>query len=91
MFCSDECKKARIKARYQERREERLQYSRIWRAEHPDAAERFKTKHPNYERDRWRKIRGTKEYHKTCVICGMPFVTVRPQKITCSDECSRKR
>lgn len=44
-----------------------------------------------YERDRWRKIRGSKEYHKTCVICGTPFTTVRPQKITCSNECSRKR
>lgn len=45
---------------------------------------------PHHARDRWRKIRGTKEHHKICVICGMPFATVRPQKKACSEECRRE-
>lgn len=89
MFCSDECKKARIKQRYEAEKEQRLAYNQKYHVEHPEARERFKERHPNYERDRWRKIRGTTEQIKTCIVCGKEFVTTLPQKKTCSDECKR--
>ena len=39
------------------------------------------------ERDRSRKIRGSKEHVRECVVCGKAFTTWLPQKKTCSDEC----
>ena len=52
--------------------------------------EQYRAENPHYDRDRWRKIRGTKEHHKICVICGVPFATVRPQQKACSEECRRE-
>lgn len=55
-------------------------------------AEYLATKKPqNYDRDRWRKIRGSQEYTKECIVCGKTFKTWYPQKITCSDECKKVR
>lgn len=91
LFCSDACKKARIKQRYEAEKEERKAYAMRWRKEHPDYYEQRKKAIPNYERDRWRKIRGSREYTRKCVICGKAFKTWYPQKITCSDECKKVR
>lgn len=89
LFCSDACKKARIKQRYEAEKEERKAYAMRWREEHPDYYEQYKKKAPNYERDRWRKIRGSQEYTKECIVCGKTFKTWYPQKQTCSDECKK--
>ena len=91
LFCSDACKKARIKQRYEAEKEERKAYAKRWREEHPNYYEQRKKTAPNYERDRWRKIRGSQEYTRECPICGETFTTWYPQKQTCSDACSRIR
>lgn len=89
MFCSDACKKARVKQRYEAEKDERLAYQRKWREEHSDEAKkRFKERHPDYGRDRSRKKRGSQEYKRTCLVCGKEFTTWLPQKKTCSKECS---
>ena len=33
----------------------------------------------------------SEKYYRKCVICGKPFETVYPSKITCSLECSAQR
>lgn len=80
-YCSDKCKKEAQRRRYEEHREELLAYGREYRR-------KLKEENPHYDRDRWRKIRGTKEYHRVCKVCGKPFITVFPHAITCSKECS---
>ena len=88
MFCSDACRKARVKQRYEAEKDKRLAYQREWRKEHSDEAkERFKERHPNYSRDRARRNRGSQEYTKICIECGKTFTTWNPNKGTCSDEC----
>lgn len=88
MFCSDACKKARIKQRYEAEKEKRRIYQKKWYEEHKEeATERFKERHPNYQRDRYRVLRGSQEYTRTCVVCGKEFTTWLPQKKTCSEEC----
>lgn len=87
MFCSDACKKARVKQRYERDRDKRIAYTRQWQNDHPEAKDKFKENHPNYDRDRSRLIRGSKEYTKECIVCGKVFTTWLPQKKTCSDEC----
>ena len=87
MFCSDACKKARVKQRYERDRDKRIAYTRQWQNDHPEAKDKFKENHPNYDRDRSRKIRGSKEYARECIVCGKAFTTWLPQKKTCSDEC----
>ena len=89
MFCSDACKKARVKQRYEAEKERRLAYQKEWRSKNSEGAKaRFAEKHPNYGRDRSRQIRGSKEYTKECIVCGKVFTTWRPQKKTCSYECA---
>lgn len=83
-YCSEACKTEMAKQRYQNNKEERLEYAKKYREE-------LKKKNPNYERDRWREIRGTVEYERECEICGTVFSTTMPQKVTCSAECSKKR
>ena len=87
MFCSDACKKARVKQRYERDRDKRIAYTRQWQNDHPEAKDKFKENHPNYDRDRSRLIRGSKEYARECIVCGKAFTTWLPQKKTCSDEC----
>ena len=87
MFCSDACKKARVKQRYERDKDKRLEYIRQWQNDHPEAKGKFKENHPNYDRDRSRLIRGSKEYARECIVCGKAFTTWLPQKKTCSDEC----
>ena len=87
MFCSDACKKARVKQRYERDRDKRIAYTRQWQNDHPEAKDKFKENHPNYDRDRSRLIRGSKEYARECIVCGKAFTTWLPQKKTCSNEC----
>ena len=88
MFCSDACKKARVKQKYEAEKEKRLAYQKKWREEHmKEAKERFKERHPDYYRERARKMRNSQEYTRTCVVCGKEFTTWLPQKKTCSEEC----
>lgn len=82
-YCSDKCRKEAMRRRYEEHKEERLAYGKEWR-------EKQKEKNPHYARDRFRKIRGTKEYHRVCVICGKSFITPFSYCITCSKECSKE-
>lgn len=80
-YCSDECRKKAIKQRYEKHRDELLSYAK-------EKRKKLKEENPHYERDRWRKIRGTVIYKRKCVICGKEFETPFPQAITCSKECS---
>lgn len=90
MFCSDVCKKARIKQRYEDEKEKRLDYQKAWRKKHgEEAKKRFNERHPNYYRDRSRSLRGSAEYTRQCEVCGNEFSTFFPQAKTCSDNCSR--
>ena len=86
-YCSDACRKAATKVRQDRWRSEHPDYHKSYKDEHPEAFERFREKNPNYDRDRARKIRGSKEYVKECIVCGKTFKTWLPQKKTCSDEC----
>lgn len=89
-YCSDECKKEATKRRQKKWREEHPDYHKEYHKEHSEVVEKFKESHPNYDRDRWRKIRGSEEHTKKCVICGKMFSTWNPNKKTCSDECKDK-
>lgn len=89
-YCSDECKKEATKRRQKKWREEHPDYHKEYHKEHPEAAEKFNERNPNYSRDRARKTRGSQEYVKECVICGSTFTTWNPNKKTCSDDCRRK-
>lgn len=88
MFCSDACKKARVKQRYEADKENRKLYQQKYYEEHKEEiTSKFKNNHPNYGRDRSRQMRGSKEYTRECLVCGKAFTTWLPQKKTCSDEC----
>lgn len=88
-YCSEACRKEATRRRQAKWRVDNPDYQKKYAEEHPKAQERFKERHPNYERDRWRKIRGTIEQTKVCIVCGKEFITTRPQKMTCSEECKR--
>lgn len=89
-YCSDECKKEATKRRQKKWREEHPDYHKEYHKEHPEAVEKFNEQNPNYSRDRARKMRGSRERVKECVICGSAFTTWNPNRKTCSDECRRK-
>lgn len=89
-YCSDECKKEATKRRQKKWREEHPDYHKEYHKEHPEAAKKFNEQNPNYSRDRARKMRGSQEYVKECVICGSAFTTWNPNKKTCSDMCKDK-
>lgn len=89
LYCSDECRAEAARRRMAKWREEHPDYHKQYHADHPEAAERFREKHPHYDRDRWRKIRGTVIYKKTCIICGKEFETPFQQATTCSKGCSK--
>lgn len=88
-YCSPECKKEAARRRQEKWRAEHPEYHKHYHADHPEAAERFKERHPHYGRDRWRKIRGTKIYKRVCEVCGKEFETPFPYAVTCSKECSK--
>lgn len=81
LFCSDGCRKARVKQRYEQDKDVRAEYQKQYRLEH------LSKQSSDYWRDRSRKMRGSKEYTKNCIVCGREFKTWLPQKKTCSDAC----
>ena len=89
-YCSDECKREATRIRQLKWREEHPDYHKIYHDAHPEAKTRFNESHPNYQRDRYRRIRGTVVETKVCVICGKAFETALPHQITCSEECSKE-
>ena len=97
-YCSDECKKIGrkkyFKERYNNNAEKLKEQSREWREKHPEYikayADRYRKENPHYDRDRWRKIRGSEKHVFECIVCGKVFETWNPNKITCSDECKRE-
>lgn len=92
-YCSDGCRTAAMKQRQAKWRKDHPDYHKEY-LRNGDARKRFEVKHPNYDRDRFRKLRGSEEYTRRCVVCGGMFTTYRPNKLTCSAECkaeNRKR
>ena len=96
-YCSDECRKIGrkeyFKERYNNNAEKLKEQSREWREKHPEYikayADRYRKENPHYDRDRWRKIRGSEKRVFECIVCGKVFETWNPNKKTCSDECKQ--
>lgn len=89
-YCSDECKREATRIRQLKWREDHPDYHKNYHDAHPEARARFIEAHPNYDRDRSRRKRGTIVEAKVCVICGKTFETALPHQITCSEECSKE-
>ncbi|MBO7726942.1 MAG: HNH endonuclease [Oscillospiraceae bacterium] len=86
-YCSDACKKAARKETLAKWREENKDYQKNWREAHPEYAAEWVKNHRSYGRDRSRKIRGSKEHNRKCVVCGKEFSTYIQHKHTCCDKC----
>lgn len=95
LYCSDVCRKQGrkeyFKSRYENNKEQLNEQSKIWRENHREYTKikqrEWNKKNPDYGTNRSRKIRGSKEYTRECIVCGKAFTTWLPQKKTCSDEC----
>ena len=95
LYCSDACRKQGrkeyFKSRYENNKEQLKEQSKIWRENHREYTKikqrEWNKKNPDYGTNRSRKIRGSKEYARECLVCGKAFTTWLPQKKTCSDEC----
>jgi predicted nucleic acid-binding Zn ribbon protein len=95
LYCSDACRKQGrkeyFKSRYENNKEQLNEQSKIWRENHREYTKikqrEWNKKNPDYGTNRSRKIRGSKEYARECIVCGKAFTTWRPQKKTCSDAC----
>ena len=95
LYCSDACRKQvrkeYFKLRYENNKEQLKEQSKNWRENHREYIKikqrEWNKKNPDYGTNRARKIRGSKEYARECIVCGKVFTTWRPQKKTCSDEC----
>lgn len=95
LYCSDVCRKQGrkeyFKSRYENNKEQLNEQSKIWRENHREYIKikqrEWNKKKPDYGTNRSRKIRGSKEYVRECIVCGKAFTTWLPQKKTCSDEC----
>lgn len=82
-YCSDACRKIAARIRHDKWLQENPNYLKDYQQKHPD---KYKQS-PEYSRERSRRIRGSKEYTKECIVCGKVFKTWIPHKKTCSDEC----
>ncbi|MBR6309130.1 MAG: HNH endonuclease [Lachnospiraceae bacterium] len=95
LYCSDACRrqgrKEYFKSRYENNKEQLNEQSKIWRENHREYTKikqrEWNKKNPDYGTNRSRKIRGSKEHARECIVCGKAFTTWLPQKKTCSDEC----
>ena len=95
LYCSDACRKQGrkeyFKSRYENNKEQLNEQSKIWRENHREYIKikqrEWNKKNSDYGTNRSRKIRGSKEYARECIVCGKAFTTWFPQKKTCSDEC----
>lgn len=90
-YCSDACKKAVIKDKQRQWREDHPSYSKEWFEAHPDYRAQFLERHPHYDRDRSRKIRGYYSGDKRqCIVCGKTFTATTALKVVCSEDCRIK-
>ena len=95
LYCSDACRKQGrkeyFKSRYENNKEQLNEQSKIWRENHREYTKikqrEWNKKNPDYGTNRSRKIRGSKEYARECIVCGKAFTTWLPHKKTCSDAC----
>ena len=84
-YCSDACRKIAARARHDKWLEANPNYLKDYQQKHPD---KFK-QNPEYARERSRRMRGSKEYARECIVCGKAFTTWLPHKKTCSDACKK--
>ena len=84
-YCSDACRKIAARARHDKWLEANPNYLKDYQQKHPD---KFK-QNPDYARERSRRMRGSKEYTRECIVCGKVFTTWLPHKKTCSDACKK--
>ena len=84
-YCSDACRKIAARARHDKWLEANPDYLKDYRQKYPD---KFK-QNPEYARERSRRMRGSKEYTRECIVCGKVFTTWLPHKKTCSDVCKK--
>ena len=84
-YCSDACRKIAARARHDKWLEANPDYLKDYRQKYPD---KFKQNH-EYARERSRRMRGSKEYTRECIVCGKVFTTWLPHKKTCSDVCKK--
>lgn len=84
-YCSDACRKIAARARHDKWLEANPDYLKDYRQKYPD---KFK-QNPEYARERSRRMRGSKEYTRECIVCGKVFTTWLPHKKTCSDACKK--
>ena len=84
-YCSDACRKIAARARHDKWLETNPDYLKDYRQKYPD---KFK-QNPEYARERSRRMRGSKEYTRECIVCGKVFTTWLPHKKTCSDVCKK--
>jgi len=84
-YCSDACRKIAARARHDKWLEANPDYLKDYRQKYPD---KFK-QNSEYARERSRRMRGSKEYTRECIVCGKVFTTWLPHKKTCSDVCKK--
>ena len=84
-YCSDACRKIAARARHDKWLEANPNYLKDYQQKHPD---KFK-QNPDYARERSRRMRGSKEHTRECIVCGKVFTTWLPHKKTCSDACKK--
>ena len=84
-YCSDACRKIAARARHDKWLEANPDYLKDYRQKYPD---KFK-QNPEYARERSRRMRGSKEYTRECIVCGKVFTTWLPHKKTCYDVCKK--
>ena len=84
-YCSDACRKIAARARHDKWLEANPNYLKDYQQKHPD---KFK-QNPEYARERSRRMRGSKEHTRECIVCGKVFTTWLPHKKTCSDACKK--
>lgn len=88
-YCSDKCRKEAHRQKQREWHRQNPDYLKRWHQKNPEYAKEWAKAHPHYGRDRSRKIRGTVEYKRECLVCGKAFVSPFSYALTCSKECSR--
>ena len=84
-YCSYACRKIAARARHDKWLEANPNYLKDYQQKHPD---KFK-QNPEYARERSRRMRGSKEHTRECIVCGKVFTTWLPHKKTCSDACKK--
>ena len=82
-LCSEQCKQDRIREKELERLPERRKYAKSYRKENRIKVNEYQRQY-RIDNNLNRPLET-----RTCVICEIPFDTYHPNKITCSDKCSK--